>query len=351
MNNEKKHPEHKNKTGQSLPLFNDPQRLKRYGCALVMILLMTGIAGIIHEKEVLFPEMAALTIGMWIVDKRVWQVTDLQLILLMTICACAGVLIVRYSPFPLEVNVAAAFLFAGINLHLTRSSLFPVISACVLPVLLTTESWVYPVSVLIMTCILIAVRRWMENRGIRQKITYEPSERHWRTDIQRWLYLTASVFVVASVSIYTTGTYLIIPPLLVTYVEFVNSRSGFRNRPLLTMLLLVAGSLTGTLLQLIGYYYLEIPETIVAFFILITLFTLFEWLGKFFAPVGAMALIPMLLPREALPGLPFQVLAGATIFITLGMVFFQQCYKWTRAQLIYCLIPHYLINRLHRNKE
>ena len=341
--NPRKHPD------KRLSLFNDPLQRQRYACSLVMILLMIGVAEILQEKEIIFPEMAALTIGMWIVDKRVWRIKTGQMLLLMTLSACTGVLLVLYSPFPLVVNIAIAFLFAGISLLFTRASLFPMISACVLPVLLKTESWVYPVSVFVMTLIILVIQRWMEHLGLREKITYEAPERHWRADSLRWIYLMITVFAVASLAIYTSNFYFILPPLLVAYVEFVNSRAGFRNRPVLTVLLLGSGSLVGTLFQLIGYYYLGLSETLVAFFIFIVLFTLFEWLGKFFAPVGAMALIPMLLPKETLPWLPLQASIGALLFITMGLVFFQQCYKWSRARLIYCLIPHYLISRLKRN--
>ena len=95
---------------------------------------------------------------------------------------------------------------------------------------------------------------------------------------------------------------------------------------------------------------------VVAVLILFTMFALFEWLGKFFAPAGAIAIIPLLIPQEYLLLLPLQVLAGATLFITIAMVFFQKCYKWSRAQIIYCLIPHYLISRtrstfLRNNKK
>ena len=61
----RKHPD------KRLSLFNDPLQRQRYACSLVMILLMIGVAEILQEKEIIFPEMAALTIGMWIVDKRV----------------------------------------------------------------------------------------------------------------------------------------------------------------------------------------------------------------------------------------------------------------------------------------
>lgn len=339
------------KAAKEPSLFSDIQQRKRYLCALVMILLMIGVAELLHEKEIIFPEMAALTIGMWIVNKRVWRVRYWQMLLLMTLGACAGVLIVLYSPFSLVVNVAIAFSCAAVGLLFTRASLFPLISACVLPVLLKTESWVYPLSVFVMTLIIIAVQRWMEYFGLRKSIVYEPVERNWTADCFRWLSLMISIFAVACLAVYTSNFYFIIPPLIVMYVEFVNSKAGFRNRPVLTVLLLASGSLIGTIFQLIGYHYLKLPETVVALFIFIVLFTLFEWLGKFFAPVGAMALIPMLLPKEALPWLPFQVLIGATIFIAMGMVIYQQCYKWSRAQLVYCLIPHYLLSRLNRNRK
>ena len=50
-------------------MFADTLQNKRYLFALGMILLMVGVSEWLQEKEVLFPEMAALTIGMWIVDK------------------------------------------------------------------------------------------------------------------------------------------------------------------------------------------------------------------------------------------------------------------------------------------
>ena len=64
-----------------LSLFNAPLQRQRYACSLVMILLMIGVAEILQEKEIIFPEMAALTIGMWIVDKRVWRIKTGQMLL------------------------------------------------------------------------------------------------------------------------------------------------------------------------------------------------------------------------------------------------------------------------------
>ena len=46
---------------------------------------MVGLAEWTDEKEILFPEMTALIIGLLIIDKRVWNVKRWQIILLMTL--------------------------------------------------------------------------------------------------------------------------------------------------------------------------------------------------------------------------------------------------------------------------
>lgn len=72
---------------------------------------MVGLAEWTDEKEILFPEMTALIIGLLIIDKRVWNVKRWQIILLMTLGAAVGICIVRYSPLPYVVNLCAAFAF------------------------------------------------------------------------------------------------------------------------------------------------------------------------------------------------------------------------------------------------
>ena len=297
-------------------LFADPLQRKRYLLALGMILLMVATAGLLGETEVIFPEMAALTIGMWIIDKRVWKVKRWQMVTLMTVGAITGGCLGLYSPFPLLVNLCLAFLFAAVCLLISRATLIPLISACMLPVLLKTESWMYPVAVFVMSMIVVSGQKWMEKSNIRHEVVYEPNERLWKNDIIRWISLLTSILAIASLALFTDSPFLIVPPLVVAFVEFTNSKAGFRNRP-----------------------------------VQIILFTVFEWVGKFFAPAGALALLPMLLPQEALVWFPLQVAIGAMLFIGTGLVFFMRCYKWPHAQLIYCLTPVYLRDRLPRGNR
>ena len=157
-------------------------RLLRYFCALLMIVAMVGVAELLEEKEIIFPEMAALTIGMWIVDKRVWRVNRVQMITLMTTGALAGVCIVRYSPFPLFINIPAAFIFAACCLLFSRTTLIPQISACMLPVLLRTESWVDPAAVFCMSLIIVSGQYLMERGKIRYSISHTPVHKNFRKE-------------------------------------------------------------------------------------------------------------------------------------------------------------------------
>ena len=75
------------KSANGVQMFGDVARRKRYFYALLMILLMIGAAELLMEREIIFPEMAALTIGMWIVDKRVWRVSRIGMVVLMTLGA------------------------------------------------------------------------------------------------------------------------------------------------------------------------------------------------------------------------------------------------------------------------
>lgn len=332
---------------QTCRLFGDVLQRIRYACAMAMVFLMVGMAELLGEKEVIFPELAALAVGLWIVDKRVWKVGRWQILLLMTAGAFAGVCIVRYMTFPLWVNLSLAFLFAALCLMVFRSTLIPLLSACMLPVLLGTESWVYPLAVFLLCLLLILGQISMEKVSLRRPlIPCSSISRSWRKEMVRWLFLWVAMLPFIVLSAHMTYYYCFVPPLVVTYVEFANSKSGFRNRPLQIFMLLVAASLIGSLFQWVGHLYFHLPESIVALCIVACLFLLFECVGKFFAPVGAVGLVPLILPVESLFWFPLQVAVGAAFFIGVAMIVFQQCYKWPKSHLMVCWIPGFLRKRI-----
>ena len=74
--------------------------------------------------------------------------------------------------------------------------------------------------------------------------------------------------------------------------------------------MLVAGASAGTLLEWACHVRLGWPESVVALAVCACLFVMFERVGRYFAPVGAVALIPMIVPPQDLFRLPVQIPAG-----------------------------------------
>ena len=299
------------------------------------------------EKEVVFPEVAALAIGLWIIDKRVWQVRRRQIVPLMTIGAIAGVCIVRYSPFPLPANLCMAFAFAGLCLSVSRTTLIPLISACMLPVTLHTETWVYPAAVFFLSLAIVSGQLLMERAGVRDRITDAGVTDKRGKTVVSWLLLLCFTGLATILAAGISWPYMILPPLIVTFTEMATSKAGFRNRPIQVFFFLVTAATLGVVSQVAGHA-LHLPGSIVALFIFGCLLLLFEWSGKYFVPAGALGLIPLLLPSENLAWVPLQVAAGAGLFISIAMIAFQRCYKWNRAQLLFCLAP---APHIHRKKR
>jgi hypothetical protein len=324
--------------------FRDPLLRKRYLLALCLITLMVAAAEVLGQREIIFPEMAALTIGLWIANEKIWVVTKWQTIVILTLGASFGVIVDRYSPFPLVIDLALAFCFAAICLMATRATLWPLISACMLPVLIHTESWIYPEAVFVMASLVAIGQLWMEKKGWRVKTAYAPRSTPLKNEALKFLKLLAWVLPIIALAVFTSNLHFILPPLIVIYVEFSTTTAKLRNRPLEIYFLSILAALIGVVCQLIGHFYLGLPETLVALLITAIMFALFEWWGKLPPPVGAVALIPLILPRESLLWLPLRVAVGVGLLIMFSLIAYHHGYLWKRVKL-YLRWSRFYINK------
>lgn len=300
------------------------QRLVRYAWTVALVTAMVAASEIAGQREVLFPEAAALGIGMWVVDKHVWRVRRWQVVVLMSAGATIGLCLALYSPLPTAANLAAAFLFAAACLTFSKTALVPLLSAVMLPVLLGAESWYYPASVFVLTLTLSMGQAAMERSGLRRKIPYEPVPRRTSEAAKRWGLLLLVLLVVAFLPLRMGYTYCILPPLVVTFVEFANAPAGFRKVPVTIFLLLAGAALLGFGLHALLHVALGLPAWVTCLPLLPALFVLFEWRGRQFAPAGAVALIPLLIPSSELPRFPLQALVGAAVFVGTAHLLFSR---------------------------
>lgn len=323
-------------------------KLIRYLFALIMIGLMAGMSEWLGETEILFPEMAALVLGLWVIDKKIWAVKRPMLVLLMTVCAVFGILIVRYSPFPMLVNILLSFAFTSLCLSITRSTLIPITSAAMLPVLLGTDSLVYPISVFVM-CVLVVSGQWLLEQGsLRQAIIFDTKKGHYKHSPTQWITLLFALLLIAAIPVSIGKLYFIVPPLVVMFIEVSSSSAGFRNRPLQVFFLMIISATLGTFFQYYLHTILGLPLVYTVLLLFVCLFSLFEIVGKPFAPACAIALVPMIIPESKLLSYPLQVAIGTGIFLFVAMVFFLKCYRWKRPHLLVCFVPDFIRSRMER---
>lgn len=298
-------------------------KFERYIYALLMIFMMVGIAELSGEKEIIFPEIVALTIGAWVAEKQPWKINKRKLFFLMSLSSAVGVIVVKYIHMPLIAKVLMCFAFTGVALTLTKTTLLPIISACILPVYMNISSWVYPISVCIMSLMIIFLQWILEKRRRRPKNKYIPCEYNYKIELTKWTKLFIALAIISLLPFKSQNLFFIAPPLIVAFAEFANVKSPLRKRPYRIFLVLVLAGVLGTVLREVLNLYLHMPLTFSAVVACVLLFAAFERLNILFPPAGAILLLPMILDVTDLKLYPLQVAVGSLVFISAAFVIFK----------------------------
>lgn len=297
-------------------------RLERYLFGILMAISMVWLAELSGEKEIIFPEICALTIGAWISEQQPWAVNKRRIFLLMSAASLFGVLIVRYCPLPLIAQVCICFGFSGFILTACKTNFVPIISACILPVYLRTTSFVYPAAVMVMALIIIAAQWVMEKNHLRPVNKFVPCEFDLRKQIIKWSKLLAVFGLIALIPFKTHQIYFLAPPLIVMFTELSNPKSPARTKPVYIAGLMTFAALTGSLCRLLLNVYLNIPLSICTAFSCIVLFAALNKVRINFPPAGAVLLIPMILDEKLLQMFPVEVFIGSIVLTFTAMILF-----------------------------
>lgn len=70
--------------------------LLRAAACTLLAAAMIGVSELLGEKEIIFPEITALTVGAIAAPKQSWRVSRVRMMLLIAVCSVLGILIVRY---------------------------------------------------------------------------------------------------------------------------------------------------------------------------------------------------------------------------------------------------------------
>lgn len=298
-------------------------RLERYLFGVLLAISMVWLAELSGEKEIIFPEICALTIGAWVSEQQPWKVNKRRIFLLMSLAALFGVLIVRYCLLPLIFQVCICFAFTGIILTIFRTNFVPIISACILPVYLKTTSLVYPIAVMIMALIIIFAQWIMEKFHFRPVNKFVPCQFKLKEQIIKWSKLLIVFGLIALIPFNTHQIYFLAPPLIVMFTELSNVNSPARKRPVYIVALMTFSAFIGSFCRLFFNVYLNIPLSLCTMLSCLVLFVVLNKVKINFPPSGAILLIPMILDKDLLLMFPIEVLIGSVVLSSVAMVLFK----------------------------
>lgn len=278
---------------------------------------MVAVAGFAGSKDIIFPEIAALTFGAWVLGERPWPGPSWTLWLSPTLGAVTGVLVLRFVPASLAIVICCAFVLVLLELQVSRSSISPTFSAAVLPIITHIHGWTYPVSVCLMTGLIAVVAGEKERNGHPHATRPQPvccftRGRHTLAHDGK---LALCVLLVASVAVRSTWVFIIAPPLLVAFVELTQPECSWRGRGGRLLLLLAASAMAGTLWVAAAVRWLPEALWLAAGLAVVTVFGLTRLLRLASPPAFALALLPTILPQSMLPTYPLQVLIGSLLFL------------------------------------
>jgi len=299
-------------------------RVERYIFGIVMALFMVCVAEFCGEKEIIFPEICALTIGAWASEKQPWRTNKRRIFFLMSAAALFGVLIVRYVQIPLIFQVCLCFGFTGFILTLFKTNFIPIISACILPVYLKTASFIYPFSVSVMALIIIFAQYLMEKYHFRPVNKFVPCDFDIKKQIIKWSKLLFVFGLIALIPFKTHQIYFLAPPLIVMFTEFANPKSKARKKPFYIIGLMTFAAFIGCALRLFLNISLGLPLSFCTALACIILFAALHKVKINFPPAGAILLIPMILDKSYLVLFPAEVFFGAVILTFASILLFRE---------------------------
>lgn len=294
-----------------------PKKLKQslpFVSAVILITAMAAAAELTGEREILFPEIAAIAAGSLISPGLKWNTSAPRLYILIALGSVMGLLIVLYLPMALYLQMSLAFLSGSLMLLLSRTTFAPLISSVVLPVMLQTRSVIYPISAVILTAAIVLLRSAFEHMGLIAPSHFEPEpkpdKRAFFDMLIRWL--CGSLVII--IAVFSGFKLAAAPPLLVAFTEFWKKGSAAQKKPFAVGSVIFLCALIGALLRA-AFAFLGIYLFIAAGVSVVLVFAIMKRTGLFIPPAAALSILAFLIPSESVSIYPLLILTGTTVIL------------------------------------
>ncbi len=255
-----------------------PARWWTAALPLVVVVPMLALASALGTHEIIFPEGAALAMGIWVLGMAGWSASRWRVAVLPPAFALCGVLLLR-PDWSLTATAILAVTLGLLAMQALGTRLAPALSAAVLPIVFDVHAWSYPLAVLAISLVVAAAMR----PGTA------PADRYgWRVAGGIWLVVTA--WIIAGGELLGLSSVALAPPLFVSALEWLGRGSLQLGDGLRRWIVIVCAALAGSVAAEV------VPVTWVAgtLAVIVTLGVM-ALLARPVPPALAIALIPLIL--------------------------------------------------------
>ena len=271
-----------------------------FALAIGVVAAMVAAAEILGIEDIIFPEAAALTIGFWTAPVCPWRVGAKQGVAMMVTAGLLGYGISAWLPAPLMVKIAVGYACGAALIVVSHSSLYPVFSAVMLPVILGVDTPVYCLAVAVLAAVILLPAGAMHGDADAVQ-TKRDDALPVRAQVCRFGLLLVFVLVLAALGWQLNRLMLIAPPLIVGAAGVVDNPKPIPLMTLVKILILcAAAAVFGSGCRLVLTETMGIAAWIsaAAAFALVLLLA-WRW-GLWFPPAGAVTLLAYLVPAKGL---------------------------------------------------
>ncbi|MDE7398117.1 MAG: hypothetical protein K2N06_01180 [Oscillospiraceae bacterium] len=289
--------------------------------SVLLVVLMVIASTVFDEREIIFPEIAAIAIGAMISPKMTWNVSKSRIFICIVICAVCGMLIVRFLPLPVWSQMIVGYVIAQAVLIMSKTSFAPMISAMVLPIMLQTTTPIYIASAVILTAFILLCRIILEKAKIAEPSRYEKPARIDKADFERLLIRSLLASTVIAAGILTGWGFVAAPPLLVAFTELSGAKCPERKRLLAIPMIITLGALIGTGFRYLFTVTMGLSLWVSAMAAILAVILLMRGVKMYIPPAGAIAILAMLIPESALVLFSLEILIGIFVLTILARFF------------------------------
>ena len=287
-----------------------------------LVTIMVFLSEILMENEIIFPETAALVIGAWLSPKHIWRTSREKMLLFMSIAAGAGYYISAYiEEAPLYLKIVVGMLVCMALVLISQTTMLPLISACILPILTEVNNIIYPLSVIILTAVVAGGQILLEKKKLKKVYRYKPIFYDVPLEIKRWTFIIIVMAVMTGFALHLDIRFIIAPPLIVAFCEFTYHKSSVRKIPVPVLIMTTLAAFLGAFSRMLLCTILNLPLTVVVFGVIMLVLYTMKMIKVYFPPAGAIAILPFIIGETELYFYPVEIMLGGIVFITLAMVF------------------------------